>query len=207
MKANEEKTKAATAPRVPYQHRVIAALLGRIAASMPAKHLSKLYALKIVYLADRYHLRKFGRTITEDTYWAMDYGPVASETKRMIEAIAEGREPAPAFLRIGPTARGIVEIGAIGPVDESPLSDTDREATDAALAEASLHQNLVEFTHEFPEWRRQRDAHGGTEKLHRKMPFADFFLPAPPRAEYCRVPPELLRLNLEALAESNTVAR
>ena len=35
---------------------------------------SKLNLLKLVYLADRYHLRKFGRTVTGDSYRAMPAG-------------------------------------------------------------------------------------------------------------------------------------
>lgn len=39
--------------------------------------IEKLQALKLIYFADRYHLRKYGRPITNDQYWAMNFGPVA----------------------------------------------------------------------------------------------------------------------------------
>lgn len=42
-------------------------------------------ALQLVYFADRYHLRKFGRPITNDEYFAMPYGPVASGAKDIAE--------------------------------------------------------------------------------------------------------------------------
>jgi len=35
-------------------------------------------AVKLLYLADREHLRRFGRPITFDKYVAMEFGPVAS---------------------------------------------------------------------------------------------------------------------------------
>ena len=41
---------------------------------------SKLNLLKLVYLADRYHLRKFGRTVTGDSYRAMPYGSFPGTT-------------------------------------------------------------------------------------------------------------------------------
>jgi uncharacterized phage-associated protein len=41
----------------------------------------KLKAIKIYWLADRLHLRKYGSTLTNDTYYAMEYGPVASLAK------------------------------------------------------------------------------------------------------------------------------
>jgi uncharacterized phage-associated protein len=45
-------------------------------------------ALKLIYFADRYHLRKYGRLVTNDIYYAMNYGPVPSSVKD----IAEGSE-------------------------------------------------------------------------------------------------------------------
>src|SRR4030042_860609 len=50
--------------------------------------INKMKALKLVYLADRYHLRKYGRLITNDVYFAMNYGAVPSSAKD----IAEGSE-------------------------------------------------------------------------------------------------------------------
>lgn len=44
-------------------------------------HINKLKALKLVYFADRYHLWKYGRPITNDEYFAMNFGLVASATK------------------------------------------------------------------------------------------------------------------------------
>ena len=42
--------------------------------------INKMKAIKLIYLADRYHLRKYGRPVVGDDYWAMKYGPVASST-------------------------------------------------------------------------------------------------------------------------------
>lgn len=193
-------------PAIPFQHKVISSLLGRIASRVSSKCISKLYALKIVYLADRYHLRKYGRTITEDTYWAMNYGPVASETKRYIESVASGDESPPAFLSIKNDSRGHQEIKVVGPVDESYLSETDIEAIDAALAEACIHDDLISFTHLFPEWKKHESELGG-RITRRKMDFADFFLAAPKTAEYCDVSQELLDLNRSLLAETNICSR
>lgn len=191
---------------VPFQHKVISSLLGRIASRVPSKCISKIDALKIVFLADRYHLRKYGRTITEDTYWAMDYGPVASETKRYIESVANGDETPPAFLSIKNDSFGHQEIKVVGPVDESYLSETDIEATDAALTKAASRKNLVAFTHLFPEWKKhESELNDRTKRL--KMDFADFFLSVPKSVEYCDAAPELLALNLSLLSETNVCGR
>src|SRR2546426_6564656 len=47
--------------------------------------INKMKALKLVFFADRYHLRQFGRPITNDEYLAMEYGPVASGCKDLAE--------------------------------------------------------------------------------------------------------------------------
>src|SRR5450756_1986162 len=47
--------------------------------------INKLKALKLMFFADRYHLRKFGRPVSECAYYAMTHGPVASEAKQVAE--------------------------------------------------------------------------------------------------------------------------
>ena len=51
----------------------------------PELRLNKMKALKLLWAADRYHLRKYGRPIVGDTYVAMGYGPVPSTTKDILE--------------------------------------------------------------------------------------------------------------------------
>jgi len=43
--------------------------------------IDKLHAIKYFYFADKYHLMKYSRMITNDTYYAMKMGPVASNVK------------------------------------------------------------------------------------------------------------------------------
>lgn len=53
-------------------------ILGRIGKA------NKLKLVKLLYLADKCHLVRYGRTITGDEYWAMDYGPVGSTAKDIL---------------------------------------------------------------------------------------------------------------------------
>lgn len=46
--------------------------------------MNKMKAIKLIWLADRIHLRKYGRTITGDSYYAMEHGPVPSTTKDVL---------------------------------------------------------------------------------------------------------------------------
>jgi uncharacterized phage-associated protein len=47
--------------------------------------IDKLKTIKLLFFADRYHLRKFGRPVTNDNYFAMDLGPVGSGAKDIID--------------------------------------------------------------------------------------------------------------------------
>ncbi len=46
-----------------------------------------LKTMKLVYLIDKFHLRKYGKTITGDQYFAMKRGPVASSTKDICQYV------------------------------------------------------------------------------------------------------------------------
>ena len=47
--------------------------------------LDKLSILKLIFFADKYHMMKYARSITNDTYYAMQYGPVASNVKNILD--------------------------------------------------------------------------------------------------------------------------
>jgi uncharacterized phage-associated protein len=120
--------------------------------------INKMKALKLIYLADRYHLRKYGRLVTNDIYFAMSYGPVPSGVKD----IAEGSE----FLgerEKDYTPQYIITIDnltlkSVNSVDESVFSDSDIEALDFAWEKfGHLDQfELAELTHEYPEWKKHK---------------------------------------------------
>ena len=42
-------------------------------------------AIKLVWMADRLHLREYGRPITNDDYVAMKFGPVGSVTRNITD--------------------------------------------------------------------------------------------------------------------------
>ena len=44
----------------------------------------KLKLIKLLYLTDKYHIIRYARTVTNDEYWAMDYGPVGSIAKDIL---------------------------------------------------------------------------------------------------------------------------
>jgi hypothetical protein len=114
--------------------------------------LNKMKALKLIWLADRYHLRKYGRTITGDKYVAMAYGTVPSTVKDIIE----GRR---GLHTNEITLAGTHEYRANASPDLDNLSDSDQEAMDLII-DTYFGQDqfdLSMLSHDFPEWLRYKD--------------------------------------------------
>lgn len=139
--------------------------------------LDKLKALKLIYFADRYHLRKFGRTITNDEYYAMDYGPVASGTKDILEMSTfldrNENDYASKFLK---PQKANKNIKAINPVDYSELSVSEIEALNFVWDKLGSKDNfyLVDLTHQYPEWKKHEEQlKRGITRI--KMDLTDFF--------------------------------
>ena len=61
--------------------------LGFYALMQDDKTINCMKAYKLIWLADRYHLRKYGRTITGDSYFAMQKGVVPSAAKSIVEGL------------------------------------------------------------------------------------------------------------------------
>lgn len=134
-----------------------------------------LKVLKLLWLADRYHLRNHGRPIIQDSYYAMPHGPVASITRDIIEgnvtsdAIKEYRKDT--IKKIG------YYIEAISKFNDFVFSETDIEALEKVYAEFG---KLTEFqirdlSHKYPEWKKwESKIHNGTSKSY-SMKYEDFF--------------------------------
>jgi len=156
--------------------------------------INKIPALKIVYLADRYHLRKFGTSITGDEYYAMEKGPVPSVTKSIMEGRAEGpsEEYAKRYIVSG---RNSFCAKIATNFDE--LSRTDIEALDAAYDTYRDHcEDIVTFTHRFQEWKRHQSLLDSGARKRVRMSIADFFEPSLfERDEYCPAPQKVVDMN------------
>ena len=59
--------------------------LAYIAYQQPDHKVNNMKAYKLLWLADRYHLRQTGRTITGDVFYALPHGVVPSDAKNIVE--------------------------------------------------------------------------------------------------------------------------
>jgi len=121
--------------------------------------INKLKALKLIYFADRYHFRKYGRFITNSDYYAMPHGPVASGVKDIAELSGDWlseKESTYAAIYLDPI--GTYDYESIAPIDEVVFSQSDEEALHFAWEKfGNLNRwELRDLTHKYPEWQRHK---------------------------------------------------
>lgn len=140
------------------------------------KKINKMRAIKLIYFADRYHFRKYGRPIINDEYFAMNYGPVGSGVKDiagMTEFLGKKeQEYASMFLESNPSDR--FELKSIHPLNEKVFSKTDLQALTFAWEQFGKfnHFQLAKISHEYPEWKKHESALKSQSRV--RMNYEDF---------------------------------
>ena len=170
--------------------------------------INKMKALKLVYFADRYHLRKYGRPVVGDEYLAMNYGPVASGTKDLVEMSdflgEEEKTYAKRFIRPTETSLG---YSSVADVDAKVLSESDREALQFAWSHFGRVEKyaLAKLTHRYPDWKRHEPALRSKVVSRAPMNYRDFLEDPPAGVDPChRLDPaerEAVAAGIDELAE------
>ncbi|MBI4333548.1 MAG: SocA family protein [Chloroflexi bacterium] len=165
--------------------------------------INKMKALKLVYFADRYHLRKYGRPVTNDTYFAMSYGPVPSGVKDVAEGSEFLGDTEKDYARIYlDRETGSLDLRSASPVDKDALSESDVEAL-AFAWERFGHLDRFELarrTHEYPEWTKHRAALSLVSRI--QMTLTDFLDDPATNVEKCfELTPQDREARLEQLEE------
>ena len=149
--------------------------------------INKMKALKLLFFADRFHLRKYGRPITNDEYFAMGYGPVPSGAKDLAEGsdFRPDVEKAYSSQFVDPVDR--YEFTSISDVDAVVFSATDQEALAYVWDHfGSLDQfALADLTHQYPEWKKHEAALSSESSSRVKMSFSDFLEDPPTPCDPC----------------------
>lgn len=140
--------------------------------------INKMKAIKLIFFADRYHLRKYGRPVVGDIYWAMKLGPVASNVldTANFELHKEPLEYAKSF--ISHPVGDKKNITSKKDVDLNVFSQSDIEALEAAYNEFGDKDQfeLAEIiSHSYPEWvKHKSEIDKGKKRV--RMDYLDFFL-------------------------------
>lgn len=122
--------------------------------------LNKMKALKLVWLADRFHFRHFGRTITGDVYFAMPYGPVASTTRDLLERNTGLSEAELNYSCEYIESTDKYHYNSLRAVDNKPFSSSDIEVIEKIFNQYSKFSEfeLSKISHAFPEWKKWESA-------------------------------------------------
>ena len=138
--------------------------------------INKMKAIKLIFLADRLHLRKYGRPVIGDMYWAMKLGPVGSKTKRAAELDLPDDVLLYTKKYIKPTDDKKQSLVSIKEPDLEVFSKTDLECLETVYHTFSDKDQfeLAELTHKYPEWPKyQRELKTGKKRV--RMDYDDLF--------------------------------
>jgi len=143
--------------------------------------INKMKAIKLIFLADKLHLRKYGRLIIGDSYLAMKFGPVGSQTKNIAELSDRLPKEISIYARkyIKPTLDKNTFV-SVNSVDLDLFSKTDIECLNKVYDEFSDKDQfeLAEITHKYPEWSKHKKVLDSGKKKSVDMNYNDFFLDA-----------------------------
>lgn len=140
--------------------------------------IDKLKLIKLIYLCERYHLRHYGRPITNDAYFAMPLGPVGSATKEISEFSTFLPETELEYIKKY-LAKGAQEhtVVSLAEVDGDVLSDTELKTLDLISKNfgGNRPSSLVNVTHRYPEWTKFKKELDAKITTRQPMAYADFF--------------------------------
>ncbi len=123
--------------------------------------------LKFLFFADIYHINKYGRPVSGDTYVAMQYGPVASLTYDILkkESLAIELFESADCLAFDIDKDNSITAKREATVDK--LSDSDVEALEYAFkkyAEENF-RSLTDITHSHLAWTKAREQGGNNPTI------------------------------------------
>ena len=109
-------------------------------------------ALKVLFYADKAHLARYGRLVSNDRYKMMEHGPVPSGAYDLVKDVRDLRAPS---RRIVPQGAFHMNRNLIVPdrhPDLDALSESDVECLDGAIAEygGKTFNQLKKLSHDDP---------------------------------------------------------
>ena len=128
--------------------------------------MDKLKLIKMIFLADREHLVRYGRPIVGGNYVAMDLGLVSSDLKDYIEGKTAVKDLPFAI-------EGEYNLFAKQPTDEDWLSESELKVLDEVY-EKYKHIDSIKLglmTHKYKAWRNNEPPKGSSKPV----PYEDFF--------------------------------
>ena len=122
----------------------------------------KIKLVKLIYLADKYHLIRYGRTITNDDYYAMEHGPVGTTVKDVLSLDSfnlSKKDYKYALSLLDKIDDNHFRANTEAKASFDMLSETDKEALDFVIEKFGWMRQweLRDYTHQYPEWYQYED--------------------------------------------------
>ncbi len=119
------------------------------------KTIDNMKAYKLLWLADRWHLRQYGRTISGDVYYAMPFGVVPSDAKCILEGSKTKKTNAQEVVEEYISILAGKRYAAKKAADINVFSDSDIDAMRLIVEKynSMSAKALSELSHKFPEWK------------------------------------------------------
>jgi uncharacterized phage-associated protein len=144
--------------------------------------MNKLKLVKLIWAADRYHLRKYGRTVTDSEYFALPHGPVSSLTLDVLdndEVALYAEDISFISEHITPWESDKNQIVLYNETEDDYLSETDKEALKFAwdtFGDKDPFELADNITHQYPEWSKFREHFDvNNERSRQSIDLNDFF--------------------------------
>lgn len=161
--------------------RKMSQIIGYIFKISGESKLNRVKLIKLIWAADRYHIRNYGRLVSEDVYYAMAHGPVSSlalNIARLTEWDFEQDEYN--FLdKLFNSDKKYTWIEKGANIGEDYLSETDKEALEFAwetFGKLDYFYLADEISHQYPEWKRFEEKISNNPSTNReKINIEDFF--------------------------------
>ena len=129
------------------------------ASKIPGQNLDEMKAYKLLWLADRCHLRTNGRTITGDRYYAMPKGVVPTDAKHLLDGESTILNTPADYFDKWIKKVDSYRFRAVQNPDLTEFSESDIAILDRVIdiyGNYSRHK-LSELSHKYPEWQKYQD--------------------------------------------------
>lgn len=185
--------------------RKIIQALTYLAGKEPDKVMDKMKAFKLLWLADRYHLRQTGRTITGDAYYAMPYGIVPSDAKCILDNAKTKLKNPKGYKEKYIANKGAHEFIALTNADLQVFSDSDQDALDKVYESFGSMDamQLSDLSHHYPEWTFYREMLNDKEQKNSYRIDLNHFFEDGPESEFFCESREMLELTKELYHQYN----
>lgn len=170
--------------------------------------MNKLKLVKLVWAADRYHLRKYGRTVTDTEYFALPHGPVSSLTLDVIDNDEVALYPEDISYignHISSWESDKNDIVLYNPTEDDYLSESDKEALKFAwdsFGDKDRFELADDISHQYPEWSKFREHFDVKNERSRKPIDLDDFFKNPSDDKYFLESVEILTASKEIFEQN-----